>query len=337
MWGTASQFLMLVRELSLDALADQAERAPRVLIVGDVSAGRVVARLLFGADYDLHVIVSDTIPADDTSGFDLVLLLWTGGVSTALRERVVAVRHHGWPLLLLSNAQQPAPAGLVPIGEMLTLPPDEPAALEATRLQLVTFVDESRRLALGRHLPAMRPAVAANLVNDTCQVNAQFAGISGLTSILPVIGNLLAVGADFLVLTKNQLVMIFKLAAIYGRDLEDRQRIYLEMAPVVGAALAWRTVAREMIGLLPGPFGIVPRVAIAYTGTYAVGRSAQYYYQEGKAPTRAQMRSYYRQAARWFQRIRHRLVPGAKPAPASNGTITVQELPMAPSSRPPMP
>jgi len=41
-------------------------------------------------------------------------------------------------------------------------------------------------------------------------------------------------GADFLVLTKNQAMMMIKLAAVYGHSLDSRWRLAAELAPVVG-------------------------------------------------------------------------------------------------------
>lgn len=97
-------------------------------------------------------------------------------------------------------------------------------------------------------------------------------------------------------LTKNQLLLLYKLAALYGRDVDERRQVYLEMAPVVGAALVWRTVARQLVALVPSFLGAVPKIAIAYSGTVVVGRAAQYYYEEGRRPTRAEWDRLYRQA-----------------------------------------
>jgi uncharacterized protein (DUF697 family) len=43
-----------------------------------------------------------------------------------------------------------------------------------------------------------------------------------------------------------------------------------QLATVVGAGFALRQMARGLVGLIPG-FGLIPKVAIAFGGTYATG------------------------------------------------------------------
>jgi uncharacterized protein (DUF697 family) len=111
------------------------------------------------------------------------------------------------------------------------------------------------------------------------------------------------------VLTKNQVMMLYKLAAVFGRDLGDQRGILQEVLPVVGAGLAWRTLAREATSLLPFAAGTIPKLAIAYAGTIAVGRAAEVYYRTGLKPTREQMRAFNRQA---LERLRRLDLPGVR-------------------------
>ncbi|HEX5167142.1 MAG TPA: hypothetical protein VFV93_17180, partial [Thermomicrobiales bacterium] len=76
-----------------------------------------------------------------------------------------------------------------------------------------------------------------------------------------------------------------------------------EMIPVVGAGLFWRTVARDLAAMMPFAAGAVPKVAIAFAGTFAAGMAAHLYYQEGKRVDRQRMRQYYRDA---LQQLRDR-------------------------------
>ena len=91
-------------------------------------------------------------------------------------------------------------------------------------------------------------------------------------------------------------MLIFKLAAVYGKNLDNRWRIYSEMLPVVGAGLMWRTVAREVVTLIPLALGTVPKVAIAYAGTWVIGQSADVYYERGEKLNKEQVRAIYAQA-----------------------------------------
>ena len=114
--------------------------------------------------------------------------------------------------------------------------------------------------------------------------------VSNIPAILPVVGNIAAAGADFIVLTKNQVMMLYKLAAVYGRDLRDQRTILQDVLPVVGAGLIWRTAARQAATWLPFAAGTIPKLAIAYVGTMAVGRAAEFYYRTGSS----------RRGRKWF-------------------------------------
>ncbi|MGH2618854.1 MAG: hypothetical protein ACRDJC_26800, partial [Thermomicrobiales bacterium] len=160
-----------------------------------------------------------------------------------------------------------------------------------------------RAPALGRALPAFRPAAGKQVINETASANAQFSLVANIPTLLPVIGAIAAAGADFIVLTKNQVMMLYKLAAVYGRDLNNQRGILQEVIPVVGAGLVWRTLAREATTLLPFAAGTIPKVVIAYVGTMTVGRAAEYYYRTGMKPTRSQMDQFTRQAAELLRQL----------------------------------
>jgi uncharacterized protein (DUF697 family) len=160
-----------------------------------------------------------------------------------------------------------------------------------------------RAPAFGRALPVFRPAAAKQVIDETAAANAQFSLVSNLPTILPIIGNIAAAGADFIVLTKNQVMMLYKLAAVFGRDLRDQRGILQDVLPVVGVGLLWRTAARQAVTWLPFAAGTIPKLAIAYVGTMAVGRAAEFYYRTGLKPSRKQMDQFIRQAAELLRQI----------------------------------
>jgi uncharacterized protein (DUF697 family) len=145
-------------------------------------------------------------------------------------------------------------------------------------------------LSAGRRHPLLREPVAEHLIRDTSRVNAQFAALSSLPANIPLLGGLVGDMADMLVLTKNQLLLLFKLAGLYGRDLQLGRQLIIEVMPVVGGAFVWRSTARALVGLLPSLLGLLPKTVVAYTGTYLVGQSARYYYRFGRKPPPAIMR-----------------------------------------------
>lgn len=284
-------FLTVIRELSFDQLRAEALLAPRVLVIGrDAGEARLVRDRLFGTDSEQFVDVhGHDDPTPDPLQYDVIVSL--GQLEPGLERR--------WRDLF-RRVEEP-----VRVVEVDPRMGSGEGDVEATRRRIADVADE-RALAIGRHMGAMREATAAQIVSGTAMVNGQFAFVSNIPTVIPVIGNLVAVGADFLVLTKNQLMMIYKLAAIHERDLDDRWRIYAEMLPVVGGGLVWRTVARESAALLPLAIGTVPKVAIAYAGTYATGRAAALYYSRGARMSREQMRVLYAEA---LERLRRNPLP----------------------------
>lgn len=321
---TMSQFATIVREVSLDAVAGDAQQPPRLLCVAAPGEGRQLTSTLLGPECDYFMSVADTPPSDSAAAFEAALLVWSGTNASALRAHIATARQHGWPVLVVSTTLAPPPADFTGL-HITGWPADPEVSIDDARTALVHVIDEERWPALGRYLPTMRQATARELVLATARVNAQFSGLSAAAGLLPLLGTLLSVGGDFLVLTKNQVLMLFKLAAIHGRDLDDRKKIYLEMGSVVGAGLAWRTIARSVLGAIPGPVGMIPRVGIAYGGTLAIGMAAHYYYHEGRLPTGHDLRTLAQRATDWVQQHR----PGATAAlPPTTGTIAVHEEPM---------
>ncbi|MHB1414459.1 MAG: hypothetical protein ACYC1C_04335 [Chloroflexota bacterium] len=161
----------------------------------------------------------------------------------------------------------------------------------------------NKALAMARHLAPLRSDTAEEIIRQTTRVNAEFALLSNLPANIPVLGTLMGAGADLLVLTKNQAMMVLKLAAVYGRDLDDKWRLAAEIIPVIGAAFAWRTIARLVVGTLPTPIAALPKTAIAYAGTVVVGKMAKYYFEYGQKPSPAVTQQFAREAAKEWQRV----------------------------------
>jgi uncharacterized protein (DUF697 family) len=152
------------------------------------------------------------------------------------------------------------------------------------------------RVPLARRLPGFRELAAEFAIRDVSRANAEFAAVSTVGSVIPGLAFLFPAAAfDILMLTKNQVLLLFRLAAIYGEDVNIRARVG-EILPVLGGALGWRTLARELAGALPGAIGLPVRAGIAYTGTYVAGRAAQLAFDEGRRPTRQEMLRLYEEA-----------------------------------------
>ena len=123
-------------------------------------------------------------------------------------------------------------------------------------------------LALARHLPAFREAVSRGLIDDVAFANAVYSAGTGVLETNPI-ATIPLNAADILVLTKNQAIMAYKITLAMGMTAEFRE-IMPQLGAVVGSGFIFRQIARGLIGLVPG-LGIIPKVAVAFAGTYATG------------------------------------------------------------------
>jgi len=151
-------------------------------------------------------------------------------------------------------------------------------------------------LALARRLPAFRERVSRNLIEETAIANAVYSASTGVAEIIPIATVPLNV-ADLVVLTKNQAVMAYKIALAMGMTANFRQ-IMPQLAAVVGGGFVFRQIARTLVGLAPG-WGILPRTAIAFAGTFAMGEAIYRWCATGERLTEDSLRqAYYSALAR---------------------------------------
>jgi len=95
---------------------------------------------------------------------------------------------------------------------------------------------------------------------------------------VPILGIPIS-AADTVILTKNQALMVYRIALSCGAPPDFRKRM-IEITPVIGGAVVWRQIAGALVGLVPG-YGIVPKTAVAFGGTYVVGLAATRWYETG--------------------------------------------------------
>ena len=278
----------VLREVSLDELREQASLAPRLLVVGPSSdEARRLALAVTGPDGEFATLARSVDEPVDALGRIDAAVVWDP-------ERTGA----GSRVAEALQFDSPAP----PIVRFEGASANDGDAIDRVRSDILKR-NPDRAPAFGRALPAFRPAAAKQIIDETAMANAQFSLVSNIPTLLPIVGNIAAAGADFIVLTKNQVMMLYKLAAAFGRDLHDQRGILQEVLPVVGAGLVWRTVARQATTWLPFAAGTIPKLAIAYVGTMAVGRGAEFYYRTGMKPTRSQMDQFVHQAVEMLRRL----------------------------------
>jgi uncharacterized protein (DUF697 family) len=288
-------FVGILRDLSFSEIRHEAMIPPRILLVSpDVSQGEDWRESIFGEESGPFV---EVVPADrldvDPLAYDAIVSI---GPLPPERAR-------SWSELFRRTDEEM---------RLIEVQPGHsryPSELYSVR-RVICDLCRTRSVAFGRYMESMREAATNEIISDTSRVNAQFAALSNIPALIPVVGGVFAAGADFLVLTKNQLMMMYRLAAIYDRDLDDRFRIYSELTPVVGAGFVWRTTARQIAAVLPFAIGAVPKVAIAYAGTYAIGHGARVYYEFGERLDSDELAQVYRDGLDALERARHRIVPG---------------------------
>jgi uncharacterized protein (DUF697 family) len=279
--GTVRNTISVLREVSITELREEAEREPTVLVVApDEATGQELAGALVGPDAHRQPKVSALFARVELlESYDAVVVFDPNATGRA-EELKRQARSDGPSRIFAFKGSHPTDAG----------------ALESARNAIVRRLPD-RAPAFGRFYPAFRNAAVKAVIDESARANAEFAFISNIPAIIPVVGGLAAAGADFLVLTKNQVMLVLKIAAIYRQDLGSYAKILRELAPVVGAGFLWRTVAREAAAFLPFAAGTVPKVAIAYSGTVVAGRAAEFYYRVGQKPSAIDVRGFYRDAA----------------------------------------
>jgi hypothetical protein len=158
---------------------------------------------------------------------------------------------------------------------------------------------EEFSLPLARRFPAFRKTVVDRIVQVVARENALFAVTTALPNIVP---NLLelpwALGefaSDTIFLTVNQIRMAFMIAAACGVDVGfGRQK--LEIGAIAASAFGWRAIARELAGKIPLGGGLIPKGAIAYAGTYLIGKGLERLHHAGSPYTAEEREEVYRQA-----------------------------------------
>lgn len=327
MFGGVRYLWDAVREINPEEIRADIERPFSIALVGADGSGRkTLAHSLFGSDPSAsgHELVLGGVAPGAVGAIgrpDLALLVVDASRPDWSAERRAAheLAARATPLFLIATH-----ADLLPVAEqarraLLAQFPDHPPELTAvvdprdglaTRLRLVPAILKTApnlRLALAQRFPPLRRAVAEDLVREASRVNAQFALMSSLPAMIPLLGGVVGNMADVLVLTKNQAVLVFKLAGIYGRNVENRWEVLREIAPVVGSGFLWRSFARSAVGLFPPMVSALPKATIAYVGTYVVGEAARYYYERGEKPTAETLREIGRQALQRYQQVNARL------------------------------
>jgi hypothetical protein len=138
--------------------------------------------------------------------------------------------------------------------------------------------NEDLALPLARQFPAFRPLVVERTIHSIARENALFAVATALPDIVPSLVELPWVfgewASDTAFLTANQFRMAFLIAAACDSDVGFMDQKG-QMLTIAAGAFGWRAIARELVGKIPLGGGLIPKGAIAYAGTYVVGKALE--------------------------------------------------------------
>ena len=164
------------------------------------------------------------------------------------------------PLVAVGNVDGPVPYVLAT--DVVPLEPGAGFPVDAVCRVIARKLGE-QGTAVAARLPVLRPAVCEHLIQSFSRRN----GLVGAAVFIP--------GVDLPVLTLNQIRLVLRIGAAYGVEI-DQQRLP-EIAATLGAGVAFRTLAREALDLIPFA-GWALKGAVAYAGTRALGEAAVRYF-----------------------------------------------------------
>jgi uncharacterized protein (DUF697 family) len=235
----------------------------------------------------------DALSALDSSPMAGLLVTRHADLSDELKLAGNRFATSGTPVLTVVVGDTSRTAKVLRPGEQSRVAVDalDETAIDPIATALVLMVSDDQQVALGAHLPPLRPVIFIRIVDRTARANASFALTTGLAETIPVLTAPLNLG-DMVVLTKNQLMMCYRIALAAGRD-EEPKAMMTEIIGVLGSGVLFRQAARQLVGLIPIA-GLLPKVAISYAGTYAIGKAMVGWTTEGKQVTIDTVASYSR-------------------------------------------
>lgn len=154
-------------------------------------------------------------------------------------------------------------------------------------------------IALASKFAPFRDPVIDGLIHKISAENGWFSVMTALPNIVPsALVVPWAVGefaSDTAIITANQIRLLFLIAAASGSNVGYQEQ-KSQIASVVAAAFGWRALARQAVGKIPLGGGIIPKAAIAYAGTWVIGRSFERLHRAGYAYTASERKKAYKEA-----------------------------------------
>ncbi len=312
-WKDMSNIWNTVRQIDVKEIRQESERPLQISCIGETEHLKIISELLYyhhnnrygpaGANpLRYHYLPLDA-HWSALRHSDMLLLAIDGSKPPAypLIQTFNRLQELAIPLLIvvlysnrLPDMSWGTPSLPLTTARVVALEhPLDTTSMTTLATALLATLPGELHLSASRKLPGIRPVMARDLVANTSFSNASYTLAAGLPAQIPIFSIPFA-AADILVLTKNQALMVYKLALSHGAP-PDFQANLREIIPVIGSAFLWRQLARSLVGLIP-VWGLVPKVAVAYAGTYTIGIAAWRWFATSDLVSRAQLKAISREA-----------------------------------------
>jgi uncharacterized protein (DUF697 family) len=243
LWG-------LVKELRIAA------EDARPLVVSGPLAAQLEKELLRGA-------VPGAVRVDGRPEDAAVLVRVLAGTPTPEDEKVLrAAKRAKVPVVAVQTGTEIYDIPYVLATDVVMCSPGSGFPVEEIAEIIAARLGESGTGVAAR-LPVVREPLSDVLIEKFSRQNA----IAAVAIFVP--------GADFPVLTLNQIRLVLRLGAAHGVEV-DQDR-WPEVLATVAAGLGFRTVSRRLLGAIPVA-GWLVKGTVAYAGTRAVGEAAHRYF-----------------------------------------------------------
>lgn len=317
-WRDVADIWKNVREVDLRPIRQEALREVKIAVVGREGSGRQLLADQIRTDPkrpDIRthtpMMIGDIDSQMPFNEADLIIIML--GVTEQEIEPQRRLAHQlssaGKKVLIIFNQDQgkdTAPVEVVwDVPRVLVGSASDSEFLVKEFVPALLDLLPDAHLPLGRLYPLFRVPIAYKLIGDTSFSNAAYALSTSLAETVPVLDIPLNI-TDMIVITKAQAFLVYRLGLTFG--FSTHWQDYLtEFGSVIGGGFLWRQLARQLVGLIP-VWGTVPKVAVAYTGTYVVGHVVLRWYLTGRQITPKQMRELYRQSFKQGQAVARELL-----------------------------
>jgi len=184
------------------------------------------------------------------------VLVWVGAPDA---QQLHTADRAGVPIIAVTDA---GTVPYVPATSVIRVLPGQGFPVAAIARAVADRLGEDGT-SLAARVPVVRGAVCDHLIASFSKRNAVIAG----AVFVP--------GVDMPLLTLNQVRLVLRIALAHGETIDSKRAV--ELLGVVGAGFGFRTVARELLDLVPVA-GWALKASVAYAGTKAVGEAAVRYF-----------------------------------------------------------